>query len=149
MKLSEVREIAYEFIALYGLEGWRFKFNTRMTATLGICKYRTKSIELQVEFCRTGTQDQIIDTIKHEISHALVGRGHRHDDVWKAKAIEIGATPKACADVPRTEKGAKYTAACTCGVPHFKYRKPKRLTGWYCVRAGRKAGELTWKPTSS
>lgn len=38
----------------------------------------------------------IRDTILHEIAHALVGPNHCHDLVWKAKCLEIGATPRRC-----------------------------------------------------
>jgi len=36
--------------------------------------------------------DELVrDTLLHEIAHALVGTAHGHDEVWKAKCLEIGA----------------------------------------------------------
>jgi hypothetical protein len=37
-------------------------------------------------------QELIRDTILHEVAHALVGENHNHDEAWRAKAIELGAT---------------------------------------------------------
>jgi hypothetical protein len=40
--------------------------------------------------------EEIVDTILHEIAHALVGPRHGHDTVWKAKCTDIGARPERC-----------------------------------------------------
>lgn len=146
MTLSEIRELANELIALHQLEGWRFRFNKRRTH-LGLCRYSKKLIELSIHYAKVATQSQILNTLLHEIAHAIVGHGHAHDAVWKAKAIEVGATPDVCGEVnlKETGDGAKWVAACSCGQPHFKYRKPKHLQGWYCKRPnGSKS--LEWKP---
>jgi len=46
-------------------------------------------------------EPEILDTIKHEIAHAIVGNKHGHDDVWKAKARELGTHTGPCAAVPQ------------------------------------------------
>jgi len=38
-------------------------------------------------------EEEVRETILHEIAHALVGYSHGHDRVWKLKAMEIGCTP--------------------------------------------------------
>lgn len=142
MNLREVRDIAYEFLALHGLHEWRFQFNHRKR-TLGLCKYRTKTIELSIYYATHGEEKDIIDTIKHEIAHALVGTGHGHNDVWRAMAIKVGATPKACATTEvQILEGARYIAACNCGIPHVKYRKPRR-SRYRCVKTKQ---EIFFKP---
>lgn len=40
-------------------------------------------------FLDNNTEDEIMETLLHEIAHALTP-GHGHDRVWKAKCIEIG-----------------------------------------------------------
>ena len=86
-------------MAQHGLLGWVFKFNRRKRQ-MGICFYphqgRPGRIELSIYFVEKNSEEEIRDTILHEIAHALVGPKHAHDAVWRAKYIEIGAVPKRC-----------------------------------------------------
>ena len=50
-------------------------------------------------FAATADDAEIEDTLLHEIAHALVGRRHHHDAVWRAKAREIGCTGQRCHSV--------------------------------------------------
>lgn len=150
MTFTEVRDLGYEYMMLHGLTDldWRFGFNDHKR-TLGMCYYKKKRIEVSQELVRSGNVEQIRETILHEIAHALVGPHKAHGQEWRAMAIKVGAKPVACADgaVPPTGRGAKYKADCPCGIPHYRYRKPKRPDGkFYCVKAGRKAGFLEFKP---
>lgn len=146
MTLIEVRDMAYEFFIRYGLEGWKFGFNKR-NRQLGVCYYQRKLIQVSIWFVRLDDLSQLIDTIKHEIAHALVGSGHRHDWVWKAKARELGCIPKACSKyVAETGTGAKFIAQCACGIPHYRYRKSQKMDGFYCVKLGSRSTPLVFKP---
>lgn len=149
MTFTEVRDLAYEYMMLHRVpDDWRFGFNDHKR-TLGMCYYKKKRIEVSQELVRSGNVEQIRETILHEIAHALVGPHKAHGQEWRAMAIKVGAKPVACADgaVPPTGRGAKYKADCPCGIPHYRYRKPKRPDGkFYCVKAGRKAGFLEFKP---
>ena len=40
--------------------------------------------------------EKVLDTLLHEIAHALAGPKARHGPVWKAIAKKLGATPRAC-----------------------------------------------------
>lgn len=33
-----------------------------------------------------------MDTVAHEVAHALVGPAHGHDAVWRRKAVELGGS---------------------------------------------------------
>ena len=68
----------------------------------GVCRHEERRIDLSVSFCQRATRAEIEDTLLHEIAHAIVGYEHRHDDVWKAKAREIGCTAERCHQVTHT-----------------------------------------------
>ena len=140
---SQARGVALELMALHGLQGWTFCFNRRKR-TLGLCRYQEKAIELSVYLIDRNGTEEIRDTILHEIAHALVGAGHGHDTVWKAKAIEIGARPERCgqADMPE----GRWQAQCAgCCQVYSRHRRPRRVCGWFCQACGPERGKLTWR----
>src|ERR1041384_3767501 len=100
-RIAEVRKLAHGLLSQHGLHEWGFAFNRRKSS-LGLCVYHCRTIELSVYLVLRNTQDELLDTLLHEIAHALVGPGHGHDLVWKRKCLEIGAKPVRCgqADMP-------------------------------------------------
>src|SRR5438034_297105 len=133
-------------MAAHGLHDWSFRFNRRKQA-MGLCIYHLRTIELSIHFVDGSNPiDEIRDTILHEIAHALVGPRHGHDKVWKRKCLEIGARPQRCgqADMPE----GRWQADCrSCGRAYHRYRKPKRLRGWFCRACGPERGSLGWRET--
>jgi predicted SprT family Zn-dependent metalloprotease len=130
-------------MARHGLRGWAFGFNRRKRA-LGLCLHTQKRIELSIYFVDGNGEEEVRDTILHEIAHALVGPEHAHDSVWKAKAVEIGARPTRCGEAEMPE--GRWKASCTgCGKGYSRHRRPKRLHGWFCRGCGPVRGSLTWR----
>lgn len=138
----EVRTLALALLAQHGLHDWRFSFNRRKRS-LGMCQFSEKIIALSIHLVDRNSEEEIRDTILHEIAHALVGPHHGHDTVWKAKCREIGARPERCgqADMP----GGRWRAQCGgCGARFHRYRKPRQVTGWFCRTCGPERGTLVW-----
>jgi predicted SprT family Zn-dependent metalloprotease len=107
--------------------GWRFEFDNAKRR-FGCCSYRTKTISLSKELVKLNDEPRVQNTILHEIAHALVGKNHGHDNVWKQKALEIGCDGNRCYTEENTNivKG-KYVATCPkCNHVHNKHRKPKK-----------------------
>jgi predicted SprT family Zn-dependent metalloprotease len=135
--------LAYKLMRENGLIGWKFGLN-KNKRRLGVCRHRKRLIELSVDFVSMNTDEEIIDTIKHEIAHALVGPGHGHGPVWKAKARQLGCNPVPCSMDAAMPHG-HFQAVCPgCGMIHSKHRCPKVLTGWVCKKCGPVNGKLTW-----
>lgn len=61
----------------------------------GRCDYRKKIIELQPNFILWNSDYEVIETILHEVAHALMPR-HGHNKFWKRKLLEIGGNGKRC-----------------------------------------------------
>lgn len=94
-ELETVRQMAISLLAEHGLADWCFDFD-HATRRAGCCDYRRKRISLAQQFARQASEAEIADTLLHEIAHALVGKKHNHDAVWRAKALELGCSGERC-----------------------------------------------------
>jgi predicted SprT family Zn-dependent metalloprotease len=151
--LTRAKELATQLLATHGLAEWQFAFNTNKRRA-GVCRYpargRPGCIELSRHYVLRNPEDEVRDTILHEIAHALVGHGHGHDEVWKAKCVEVGARPERCygeeVEMPR----GRWRATCGgCGKDYDRHRRPKRMTGWHCRKCGKERGALQWLESRS
>jgi predicted SprT family Zn-dependent metalloprotease len=141
-RIRQVRQLAYDLLAKHGLPDWSFAFNRRKRS-LGLCLFHIRTIELSVYLILRNPDEEILDTILHEIAHALVGPGHGHDAVWKRKCLEIGAKPVRCgeAEMPM----GRWRALCgQCGMNFHRHRKPRKMSGWFCRVCGPEKGNLIW-----
>lgn len=72
------------------LSDWHIRLSTDVNSRfLGLCSYKDKTIILSAHHIDIHPDLEIINTIKHEVAHALT-MGHQHDEVWAAKARELG-----------------------------------------------------------
>ena len=135
MKRHQVRQKAESLIKshLPG-QGWRFEFNNARRSA-GICSYNEKTIYLSQYLLPHMKEEKIVDTILHEIAHAIAGFDAGHGYKWKRIPKSIGCNGYRCYD-PRTAfkegsieklaKQSKYTLTCpSCGKKSPKHRKPK------------------------
>jgi predicted SprT family Zn-dependent metalloprotease len=147
-RAAAVRELARRLMNEHGLAGWEFGLNTNVRRA-GVCFYprggEPGRIELSAHFVERNGDDEVRDTILHEIAHALVGPGHGHDRVWRAKCRAIGARPEACYDESVDMPEGKWHAECPgCRQTFSRHRRPKRPTGWFCRSCGQDRGRLRW-----
>lgn len=68
----------------------------------GICRPGRKEISLSRTLVSLNSEEEVLDTILHEIAHALAGIEHGdncgHDERWQAICRRIGARPERCYD---------------------------------------------------
>jgi hypothetical protein len=95
---TEIDAIGHRARALlmhYQLSQWSFQVdNGRKRA--GSFQYETLVFSLSYEFAKHAPEEEIQDTLLHEIAHALVGKAHNHDEIWRTKAIAIGCSGCRC-----------------------------------------------------
>ncbi len=102
--------------------GWVFKFDNAITF-FGRCHYGSKTITLSKNLTLANDEQKVINTILHEIAHALTPN-HNHDPVWVRKAIEIGCDGKRCySEEVINPITPKYTGVCPNGHEHKSHRK--------------------------
>jgi hypothetical protein len=82
--------IGGNIISEYNLPDWHIEVADLQSA-LGLCDYERKTIMIDKSRFWLLSWEQLKEIILHEVAHALCP-GHGHDEVWKAKAIEIGCS---------------------------------------------------------
>ncbi|MDH3981663.1 MAG: SprT-like domain-containing protein [Kiritimatiellaceae bacterium] len=90
-RIEAVLHLALNLMTHHNLKHWHFKLD-HSTRRAGCCSYREKTISIAFDLARTADECAIRDTILHEIAHALVGKKHNHNAIWKTKAKEIGCS---------------------------------------------------------
>lgn len=148
-RAAHIRAEARQLLDSHGLSDWEFGFNANVRRA-GVCFYPYRGepgrIELSVHFAEKNSDKEVRDTLLHELAHALVGPGHGHDAVWRAKCRVIGAPTEACygdeVEMPR----GRWRAVCGCCAREFdRHRRPARADGWYCRPCGTDRGKLVWR----
>ncbi len=149
MNTTDAYSLARTLMNQHNLGDWVFEFD-RAKRRAGCCKHSKKTITLSEYYVRLNSEEEILDTLKHEIAHALVGSKHGHDDVWKAMCVKIGAKPIRCYDsnAVAMPKG-RWTATCKgCTKTFHKHRRPKNINGRYCLKCGPVVGSLQYSLTN-
>jgi len=120
---------------------WHFDFEA-CKRSLGRCHYNLKKITLSKWYVELNEEDDVEDTILHEIAHALsflrYGRdGKGHGRLWKNVCKEIGARPerlhKGILDYP--DNHHKYSDTCGCDITYGRHRISKKRK-YRCPKCG-------------
>lgn len=137
-RLETIQTRAEDLLKTHGLKRWSFTFD-HSTRRAGCCYFRDKLITVAFNLAANGNLEDIRDTILHEIAHALVGRKHHHDEVWKAKALEIGCSGE------RTHKlqFSKPRWSVTCENRCWTHTAQQRNSKLICRKCGAK---LVYRP---
>lgn len=141
MNIPEFSTLCRDEMNANGLHLWSFGFNYKKKRVLGACYFNNRYLEFSHFFINNNPTEKVIDTIRHEIAHALAGVAAKHGPVWQAMAVKVGASPVACClsgDV--TMPQSTYVFICKCRTHNF-YRKPKYM-GRRCKMCGF-SGEVT------
>jgi predicted SprT family Zn-dependent metalloprotease len=133
VNLEVAQALALSLMAQHGLRDnvnfgtpkyWHFKFNHRRRH-IGLCSYRERTIYLSKPLVLVNSEEDVKDTILHEIAHVKAGGLAGHGRMWKLEAMAIGARPQSCSMTKKPAPG-RYQAICPgCNAVHYKYRRPR------------------------
>ena len=111
-RLNRVSAQARELLTRHDLADWSFQFDDA-TKRGGCCRYTDKLITLSRGYTHAATDEQITDTILHEIAHALAGAKHHHNETWKEIARSIGCNAETCHQIRFTpDRWQAYCPKC-------------------------------------
>ena len=137
-KQIEIHQFAMEQMEKWGLieENWTFVWDNRAVRRYGQCRYHKREIGVTKKLALINTIEESKDVVLHEIAHALTGRGHGHDHVWKRMCRKVGARPERCykpkergGSVNTIEGKYKLVNKDTGEVYRYYHSKPRR-TNW-------------------
>ena len=103
MDLKVAFEVLKEEMGAHGLIdlGWSAKLD-EAKKRFGVCRMGPKEISISRPLVGLNPEEEVRDTILHEIAHALAWELHKdncgHDERWKEICVRIGARPDRCYD---------------------------------------------------
>lgn len=122
-RLEVVQGMALDLMREHGLSDWTLAFD-RARHRAGICRRKKREISLSAPLMSVWKDEQIRDTILHEIAHALTKGGHT--DEWRAMCVRIGADPTRTWDPTQNESlPTRYTGICPNGHESKRDRRPR------------------------
>ena len=151
MDKLEAQKTALREMVKWGLvdDGWTFGWlSRRATQTCGQCVYRAKAIRLNPRHVELNSPVVVLDTVRHEIAHALVGSRANHGPAWRECAVRVGATPERAAGeevAPVPRQPFRWTATCRdCGAVMRRRQLTKKAISGGLRHRGCES-ELRWE----
>ena len=135
-RVNTFKDIAKAELCKHGLTDWRFTYDGARTRA-GYANSVTKTISMSCHAVRSKhvMEQDLMNILWHEIAHAIVGVEHKHDDVWRAKALELGCDGKRCHHL-NFDLQYKFELSCQCGTRrmHRITDKARKMVGLNCKR---------------
>lgn len=145
MDLLAVLNLATEKMVEQGLGDWHFKLDNS-PRRFGCCKYRTRTISISTKLALLNSEKEVLNTILHEIAHALVGSHNAHNYIWRQKAIEIGCNGNRCCDTTKViAPPKKYIGTCPSCKGTIQRHRRKDIACAKCCRQF----AFTWREHNS
>jgi len=112
------------------LDDYSAVVSRRLKSLLGQCDCQKRRITISARHIERDSMDEIVDTIRHEIAHALTHwdearKGIKHDsqyrrhhnDLFYAWCVKVGCAPKRCASLRRplhADEEPRFILGCRC-----------------------------------
>lgn len=131
MEIKKASMIARDLMNYHRLESWSFEMRP-MKSWFGFCFAKKQIIALSSLLTELNEESEVINTILHEIAHALAPRKAWHNHQWRTIAKAIGCTGRRCygADVIKPPKA--YMGTCPKCARIIEAHRRRRISCGRC-----------------
>lgn len=135
MNVNKAEQLALAAMNQHGLEqrGWVFQFD-KASRRFGLTQHKKKTISLSMHLTELNDEVHVVDTILHEIAHALAGSGVGHSRRWRTKALEVGCKPKRCYGSDVQQPVHKWIGVCPNGHEVHRMKRMRLSCSRCCPR---------------
>ncbi len=147
-RFAVFESLAQKELQFHGLHSkWRVRFdNGKIRA--GECRFNDKILSFSRYLVERGSYQDMVEVLRHEIAHAIVGPKHHHDSTWRAVALRIGCSGDRCHSIELAEP--VWILACPRGCWSRKCFKRSYLRrGCWCNVCGATCSYERVRPSSS
>ena len=144
-RLDYIRSWAEREMAKHiDLSVWRLEFDNAKTRA-GVCKHDPKVIGLSRLFIEVSTDEVIMQTVLHEIAHAMNGAKVGHGKKWRDTATSIGYQHKPLDGREIGERNASWIGHCLQGHDFYRFKRPTdvRICA-ACHNSGQRDAVIRW-----
>lgn len=142
VNIQQTYDLVVDTLKKHGLreKGWTFTVS-RGKNILGSCVYKTKTIKISKYLIQLGTDEEVRETVLHEVGHALAGGKAGHGWLWREKCRDVGLmNPKQYSENISYDPPHKITLDCSVhGIIEKRHRRLKKgmLERMWCKDCGR------------
>jgi predicted SprT family Zn-dependent metalloprotease len=144
MNLSHAEAYIKNEMENWGLRanGWTWKWDNAKRRH-GVCKFGPKCLSFSRPLFRINDEAVCLDTIRHEVAHALAGYAAAHGPEWQRWAVKVGATPRARA-IGTERVPPRWVGACSEGC-HAVWERHRLTTRARLGACGACRQPITWR----
>ena len=121
MDITAATKMANELMGQHLSSDWRFVLDNARTRG-GECNGMKHTISMSRNLIPLWSEEDVRETLLHEIGHALAGTREGHNHAWKAAVRSIGGHPSRTHDKEVVQGRWKFV--CPNGHAHYKHRRP-------------------------
>ena len=144
-ELARVEKWAAALLRLHLDPSWSFGFDSAKRR-LGACNYTDKRITISRYLVPLLDDDEVHQTLLHEVAHAIAGPDANHGPRWLTIARELGYVGEARHAGPGAVDMAPWVGTCPAGHVLYRYRKPSRpLSCGHCAKGFSAQHLISWE----
>nr|WP_245325198.1 SprT-like domain-containing protein [Microbacterium amylolyticum] len=129
--MKRVQVWADALIRLHLDDTWAFGFDNAKRRA-GLCNYTTKRISVSRYLAARFSDDDVHQTLLHEVAHAIAGPEAGHGREWKRIARELGYVGGTTHHGETAIELAPWVGTCPGGHVVYRHRRPSRASS--CVK---------------
>lgn len=147
MDTITIEDKARQLLEEHAGPGWKFRWDKRSVRRVGACRFQTKTITISSKFLPHLSDTQVMETILHEVGHAVAGHSAGHGPLWRMAVRRIGGNPNRTLAVDVPDEHYAWVGTCRAGHTVRRHRlteKAKRVSCARCSPVWDAANKYTW-----